>query len=422
MMQLSEALTILDRLSLQQSGRRLQSLEREIVTIAWEDRRYRDVEKYEEQTVKNKALALWRYLTQLFDTKVKKSNLRQVVEDFSAHEISPALWTTNSCNIPRGRSNFYGRSIELRQLQYWIEVESSQCIFIHGAMGIGKTAIAQKIAENLSARLDYVVRISLQKAPPLLDVLSSIIKQLGGGRSAQLPRNISIAIDRTIGYLQKHRCLLILDDAEAVLNHDPRDSTHPSIQDYLQFIERVNLDQHRSCCLIILEQNFSSPDYSYRQLELDRLDWRSCQRILDNYELSGTQAEWELLVKKYHGNPRYLNIIAQTIESVFSGKIDNFLDLHNLTIYDGVQTMLLDRLECLSPAEIYVLNSISIEGGSIGLEQLKSKVSDTIKIDRLVTILDELMMTSLIEGAGDRYSLSKLISQSVRQYSNAGYY
>jgi AAA domain len=422
MMQLSEALTILDRLSLRKSGRRLQSIEREIVTIAWEDRRYRDVEKYQEQTVKNKALALWRYLTQLFDTKVKKSNLRQVLEDFSANEVSLEIWRTNSCNIPRGRSNFYGRSIELRQLQYWIEVESIQCIFIHGAMGIGKTSIAQKIAENLSARLDYVVRISLQKAPPLLDILSSIIKQLGGGRSAQLPQNISIAIDRTIGYLQKHRCLLILDDAEAVLNHDPRDSTHPSIQDYLQFIECVNLDQHRSCCLIILEQKFSSPDYSYRQLELGRLDWRSGQRILDNYELSGTQSEWELLVKKYDGNPRYLNIIARTIENGFFGKIGNFLDLNNLTIYDGVQTMLVDRLECLSPAEIYVLNSISMQGGSINLEQLKANIGETIEIDRLVTILDKLMINSLIEKSGDRYSLSKLISQSVRQYSIAGYY
>jgi NB-ARC domain len=420
MMQLSEALIILDRLSLQQSGRRLQSLEREIITIAWEDRRYRDVAKYQEQTVKNKALALWRYLAQLFDTKVKKSNLRQVVEDFSAYEISLEIWTTNLCSISRGKSNFYGRSIELRQLQYWIEVESSQCIFIHGAMGIGKTSIAQKITENLSSRLDYIVHISLRKAQPLLDVLSSIIKQLGGGKFSQLPRNISIAIDRTIGYLQKHRCLLILDDAEAVLSHDPRDSIHPSIKDYLQFIERVNLVQHRSCCLTILEQKFSSADYSYRQLELGRLDWRSCQRIIDNYELSGTQSEWDLLVKQYDGNPRYLNIIAQTIENAFFGEIGRFLDWNN-SIDRGVQSMLIDRLECLSQSEIYVLLSISMEGGSISLEQLKANIGGIIEVDRLVTILDKLTINSLIEKSGDRYSLSKLISQSVRQYSIAGY-
>jgi hypothetical protein len=394
-MQLSEALTILDRLSIQQSGRRLQSIEREILTISWENKPYRNVEQYQEQTVKNKALQLWQYLSELFNIKVKKSNVRQVLEDFSLHESSLDIWSANSCNIPRVRSNFYGRSSELRQLQYWIEVESSQSIFIYGAMGIGKTASAQKLADNLAARLDYIVWISLQKLPPLLDVLSSIIRQLGGGRSAQLPKNLSIAIDRTIGYLQKYRCLLILDNAEAVLSHDPRDTTNSLIQDYLRFIDRVNSVQHQSCCLTILEQKFSSPEYNYRQLELGSLDWRSCQRILDNYELVGSQSEWDLLVRKYDRNPRYLTIIAQTIEHVFHGKIGRFLDSTN-SIYDRVQTMLVDRLDCLSPSEIYVLLSISMEGGSITLSQLQNNIGDIIEADRLAIILDKLTIYSLI--------------------------
>jgi hypothetical protein len=63
-----------------------------------------------------------------------------------------------------------------------------------------------------------------------------------------------------------------------------------------------------------------------------------------------------------------------------------------------------------------------MEGGSINLEQLKAKIGETIEVDLLVMILDKLMINSLIERLGDRYSLSKLISQSVRQYSIAGYY
>jgi replication-associated recombination protein RarA len=39
----------------------------------------------------------------------------------------------------------------------WIEVDRCKSIFIYGMKGIGKSYIAQKIAEILAANLDYLV-------------------------------------------------------------------------------------------------------------------------------------------------------------------------------------------------------------------------------------------------------------------------
>jgi hypothetical protein len=412
-MELIEAITILDRLSIERCGRRLQPIEREIVTIAWDNKHYRDIEIYQEQTVKNKALQLWKALSQWLNIKVKKSNLRQIIEEFSFDRTSSTARMTSLREIPR--ANFYGRSIELRQLEDWIEIESSRLIFIYGIKGIGKTSIAQKLADNLSTKMEYIVWISLQDAPPLLDVLSSIIKQLGGGKSANLPRDRSRAIERTIDYLHKHRCLLILDNADEVLSHDRRDFTKSSLQDYTQFIDRVNSIDRHSCCVTILTEKFRAQDRNYRQLEVGKLDWRSCQRIIDDHELVGTPNEWDLLSKRSDGNPQDLTIIARTIRDVFDRQIASFLDT-NVSSYERVETLLRERLDSLSEQEIDVLISISNQSGRTTLERLKTHIDGRIEADRIAIILDKLTRNSLVEVVSDRFILPKLIADYLNEY------
>jgi hypothetical protein len=115
-MQLVEILTILDRLSLEQRGRRMEQIERDILGIAWEGKTYQDIDCYHEQTVKNKALLLWRYLSQLLNTKVNKRNVRKVLEDRNFESIFPAV-----SNLANPNDSFFcGRSNELLQLQQWI--------------------------------------------------------------------------------------------------------------------------------------------------------------------------------------------------------------------------------------------------------------------------------------------------------------
>jgi DNA replication protein DnaC len=215
-----QSLDFLDRLSIQQRGKRLEPIEREILGIAWENSSYQQIESFQEQTVKNKAVKLWRYLSELLSTKVSKYNLRQILEGLDLDRIYPEL-STPVVNIDRvSRSRFYGRLPELWQLQSWLESEQRQSISIYGMKGIGKTALIRRLAHNLAAKLDRVVWISLADAPQLIDVLEIIIKELGGGRDAKLSKNLSTAIDKTIGYLQNNRCLLIFDDADPVLVQD----------------------------------------------------------------------------------------------------------------------------------------------------------------------------------------------------------
>jgi GTPase SAR1 family protein len=403
-MDLHQSLAILDRLSIEQRSKHLEPLEREILRIAWEKKSYHQTESYQEQTVKNRAVKLWKYLSELLRIKVNKHNLRQVLEGLTSDQPSPQLDRTR-------RSKFYGRLTELWQLQQWIESEQSKLIFLHGMRGIGKTTLIRKLTENLPPNLDQVIWISLKTAPPLIEILPIIIKAVGGGRDAKLSKNIQTAIDKTIGYLKTNRCLLVFDNADLVFNPDER-SNQNLAPDYLQFFNRLNALTGNSCCLTITTEKYLQIQSSDRQLELSRLDRQSCQDLIYASELIGDTATWDSLIDQYQGNPQYLKIVANTISDIFAGNINKFL-ASNVLVYQQIETLLSQQLDLLSNSEISILIWLAIERRPIDLEQLQLIFSANLSHANTIKILDKLVRKYLIEVTAGIFTLPDLIREYI---------
>jgi hypothetical protein len=411
-MRFVEILTFIDRLSIEQRGRRLEQIEQDILSIAWENKLYRDISGYQEQTVKNKALSLWKYLSQILNTKVNKRNMREVLASRNFGGIfSP---TSDSVTTGDREALSRGRSIELFQLRQWIEVDRHKLIFIYGMKGIGKSYVARKIAEILSANLDYLVWIPLEKPTPLIDVLSIIIRRIGAGRSSKLSNDLSTAIDKTIGYLQQSRCLLILENADAVLGkgRQGREEIDRLRSEYSMFFDRLNAVEHKSCCLTILAEKVLELGTDDRQLEIRGLDWQSCQTILEKSELSGTSTEWKTLVEKYHGNLQYLKSIASTIQNIFGGSIRKFLDANTL-VFDRIETSIADPIAKLSEQEMSIVIYLANHSQGITLERLKEVFSAQIEYRDLLKIIDKLTRKYLVELRHDRFVLSDLVAEYV---------
>jgi D-ribose pyranose/furanose isomerase RbsD len=408
-MDLHQSLNILDRLLIEQRGKRLEPLEREILVIAWENESYQKIESYQEQTVKNRAVKLWRYLSELLRTKVNKHNLRQILAGLKIDHISPETLTEN-IDLNR-RSKFYGRLTELWQLQQWIESEQSKPIFLYGMKGIGKTTLIRKLTEQLAPKLDHIVWISLEAAPPLIEILPIIIKVLGDGRNAKLSKNIQTAINKTISYLQSSRCLLVFDNADPIFSQDER-LNHSLAPDYVQFFDQLNALADNIYCLTITTEKYLQIQPSDLQLELSRLDQQSCQDLIYTSELIGDSAAWDSLVDQYQGNPQYLKIVANTISDIFAGKIEKFLAT-NVLVYQQIETLLSQQLDLLSNAEMSILIWLAIECEPIDLDRLQLIASISISNARTVKILDKLVRKYLIEVRADRFTLPNLIMEYV---------
>src|SRR5437773_3885586 len=97
-----------------------------------------------------------------------------------------------------GVSALYGRSDELAELEQWLLSDRCRLVAVLGMGGIGKTALAVKLVQQVAPHFDCVLWRSLHNAPALDDVLLDWIPVLSQQRDRKSTRLNSSHI--TISY------------------------------------------------------------------------------------------------------------------------------------------------------------------------------------------------------------------------------
>jgi GTPase SAR1 family protein len=394
---LAKAFIVFDRLLMEKRGRGLEPIEREILTISSKKERYRSTENYQEQTIKNKASQLWKDLSRVLGKKIGKYNICQILSELD--------FDLTATDRDRTRSRmFFGRVSELYVLKSTIEVARQQVICLYGMPGIGKTALVRQYVDRLSSqKFDRVIWLSLADLPQLSEILSTIVKELAGGRSAKLARESTVAIAKAIGYIQQHRCLLIFDNADAILDANTP-QTQEFRQSYLQFFAALNLVEHQSSCLLITRFKPPQSIEIERALELQGLDRQSCQELLENSDLIGTANDWEKLIVKYRGNPQQLKLVANTIRDIFDRQIAKFLAA-DLPIVARVELLISEQLNNLASAELLTLAYLSLQPEPVTLDRLVADIHLLLVESYSVRVVDRLVSKYLIEVIDDRFYL-----------------
>ncbi len=119
--------------------------------------------------------------------------------------------------IRRLPTTFHGRRDELSVLQEWITEDRCRLVAILGFGGIGKTALAKKIVESVQGDFTAVQWRSLRTAPYLEDLLRDLLRSFNGHNRDKILEDDDIALCSLMEHIEKHRCLLILDNFESIL-------------------------------------------------------------------------------------------------------------------------------------------------------------------------------------------------------------
>ncbi len=186
---------------------------------------------------------------------------------------------------------FYGRTEELVMLENWIIKEHCRLVTILGMRGIGKTKLSVKLGKggigktDLSLKLargiqdefEYVIWRGLLNAPSITDFLADSVKFLSNQQEINLPDTMEGQISRLLHYLQAHRCLLILDNFEAILRGGEYIGQYQEgYEGYGELLRQVGDIPHQSCLLLTSRE---------KPQEIARLEGKT--RPTRSLELSG---------------------------------------------------------------------------------------------------------------------------------------
>lgn len=300
---------------------------------------------------------------------------------------------------------FYGRSEELGTLQQWLASDSRcRLVALLGMGGIGKTTLSVQLAKQIQDKFEHVIWRSLRHAPPLQEVLADLLQFLSCGEEASNLASVSAGISRLMEYLRSRRCLLILDEVEAILRPNQSAGYYlPGCEDYGDLIKRVGQLPHQSCLLLTSRENLADvillqgETLPVRLLEVRGLKPEDAKGILEAKGFSRTDRKLEELVRLYGGNPAALMIVATTIRELFNGSIPRFLQQSTLVIGDILGHLLNQQFERLSASERDIAYWLAIEGKALSVGDLKAKIGGSATRSELLSALESLRRRSLIE-------------------------
>jgi WD40 repeat protein len=298
-------------------------------------------------------------------------------------------------------SLFYGRELELKTLAQWIVTDRCRLIALLGMGGIGKTALSVKLAETVLPHFEVVVWRSLRDAPQLSDILADLMPILS--QQGDLPIGQSAQLAQLMTYLRQHRCLLVLDNAETILQSgDAVGHYLPGYEDYGELLLRVGEGVHQSCLILTSREKpgeiaaLEGESLPVRSHALPGLKPGDSQALFQAKGLTGSEAEHQRLIERYRGNPLALKIVATSIRDLFGGSIGEFLQ-DNAIVFNGIRRLLQQQCDRLSTLEQQVMTWLAIHRDWVSLAQLQTDLGSAVPRRQLLEALESLSRRSLIE-------------------------
>jgi WD40 repeat protein len=320
--------------------------------------------------------------------------------------------------------HFRGRLDELAVLQQWILHDHCRLVSLIGMGGIGKTSLVAKLLEQDMPAFQLVLWRSLLHAPPLARIVEDCLHFLAGAHQRDVTQDMEAQLRQLLELLREQRCLIVLDNAEAILQSgSPTGEYKAGYEGYGTLLRLIGEARHQSCVVItsreqlkeVIWMQLAKPDI--RSYHLQGLNVSDVQAILQEKGLSGEEHFWQAFVKRFAGNPMMLMFVSPIVRESYAGLIAHYLaDLGEVPLdeYPDLRLLLDSQFERLSYLEQQVIYWLAIEREAVSLQDLCADVLQPISKGRMVHALEALRRRSWIEqGGAGRFTLQPAVMDAV---------
>ncbi|GBF79324.1 NB-ARC domain-containing protein [Aphanothece sacrum] len=306
---------------------------------------------------------------------------------------------------------FYGRNEELNTLEKWIITDKFRLICLSGIVGMGKTALGVKFAQDNEDKFDVIIYRSLKSAPNLINLLEDILKGLNNHSLGLVLPSLEKGLARLIDSLRKYRCLLLLDDVEEIFCKEALAGKYKDgYEDYQKLWRRISEAPHNSCLLMINREKPSDFDYlenrqrQVNSLYLSGLKEKEIDSIFQEQGILGKENELTEIEQLYRGNPLFLKLVGARIKEVFGGNITDFLEYATRNFSD-VNLLIEMQYERLSEVEKAIIQYLAKVENPVMFAQLRQEIKQPGLTDGVAS----LTKRALIERSEAGFIIQKLV-------------
>jgi hypothetical protein len=286
-------------------------------------------------------------------------------------------------------------------------------------VGVGKTSLAVKLAQQIQGEFDFVIWRSLLHAPPVETLLGDLVSFV----SDQPEKEADIG--QLIQCLRDSRCLVILDNVETILQAGSRAGQYRlGYEGYGELFREIGESFHQSCLILTSREKPAE----VAALEGIELAVRSCQlggsleaahALIQAKGLLGSAQQKQQLCDRYGCNPLALKIVATSIQDLFDGEIGEFL-AQNTTVFNGLRRLLNRQFERLSPLEKTVMYRLAIKREWTTIAELAADLVPSVSRARLLEALESLSWRSLIKKRSGSYTQQPVVMEYVTDQLTEG--
>ncbi len=238
-----------------------------------------------------------------------------------------------------------------------------------------------------------------------------------------MPASLNDKMSELIRYLRTSRCLLILDNAESILQSCDRQGRYlEKYEGYEKLLRVLGNTAHHSCLILSSREQpkglaaMEGDTLPVRCFRLTGLPEAAGKEIFQaKGQFSGMDRAWQAIVQYYGGNPLALKIVASEVKALFDGNLCKFLRFltQHPFIFDDIRDLLAQQFDRLPSFEQSLMYWLAIKREPIALQALQASVPTPISASELLKALAVLQNRSLVERQHDRFTQQPVVMEFV---------
>lgn len=354
-------------------------------------------------------------------------------------------------NMPSDSINFVGREEELDKLKSELWKQEHKIIGIIGFPGTGKTTLISKFVRKLEQekidRFDTVVwtdippQVDNRRPPSIKQFITPILYDISNGKitSDTIRQDDLFGItERLLSQLRKQRCLIVIDNAEALLSDKNKKlgesgTFAEDCRDYYYLFNKILQTEHCSKLIINSRESFVKlRSLNYSEFTLRGLDQKYAIELISHlskkyevensvYKLQETDIDLITLIKKCSGNPKAIEIVIPHIlaDKEFQGNVNLFLKQNKpIDGIDGLSTILKEVVNKLNDKQRECLTRISVYQYRLSLKGIHSQMPRLYEHE-IILIIHDLKVANLLKAENqfqDKNSSIYRIHPFIKEY------